>query len=170
MRPRNYAGHGRRVMLLLSLTSTLTLAVAVTLAVACSQDSSVNRLFSPNASPGLPERDPAEIKKPKELWVTSQDSSILFIRNFEDLAPIDQIRLPANAGPHIITFHTPDFAYVGGMTDGNVYVVDANARQVVQTLNVAPTLAHQVKVSPDGSVALVAVFASAALIALSMLF
>jgi len=157
MRPRNYAGHGRRVMLLLSLTSTLTLAVAVTLAVGCSQDSSVNRLFSPNASPGLPERDPAEIKKPKELWVTSQDSSILFIRNFEDLAPIDQIRLPANAGPHIITFHTPDFAYVGGMTDGNVYVVDANARQVVQTLNVAPTLAHQVKVSPDGSVALVAI-------------
>src|SRR5689334_4865334 len=73
------------------------------------------------------------------------------------LSPVDQVRLPANAGPHIITFHTPDFAYVGGMSDGNVYIVDANARRVVQTLNVAPTLAHQVKVSPDGSVALVAI-------------
>src|SRR5690349_8686226 len=133
------------------------LTMVAPLILGCSQDSSFNRLFSPTASSGQPERDPAEIKKPKELWVTSQDSSVLFIRNFEDLSPIDQIRLPANSGPHIITFHTPDFAYVGGMTDGNVYVIDANARQVVQTLKVAPTLAHQVKVSPDGSTALVAV-------------
>jgi hypothetical protein len=94
---------------------------------------------------------------PKELWVTSQNGSVLFIRNFEDLSPIDQIELPAGAGPHIITFHTPDFAYVGGMTDGNVYVIDANARQIVQTLKVAPTLTHQVKVSPDGTTALVAI-------------
>jgi hypothetical protein len=43
------------------------------------------------------------------------------------------------------------------MTDGNVYVIDANARQIVQTLKVAPTLAHQVKVSPDGATALVAI-------------
>ena len=157
MRPRNHAGDRRRAMLSLSFGITGVLALIVTLAVGCSQDASVNRLFSPAASPGLPERDPAEIKKPKELWVTSQDSSVLFIRNFEDLSPVDQIRLPANSGPHIITFHTPDFAYVGGMTDGNVYVIDANARQVVQTLNVGPTLAHQVKVSPDGSLALVAV-------------
>jgi hypothetical protein len=95
--------------------------------------------------------------KPKELWVTSQGSSVLFIRNFEDLSPIAQIDLPANSGPHIITFHTPHFAYVGGMTDGKVYVIDANTREIVQTLSVAPTLAHQVKVSPDGATALVAI-------------
>src|SRR5690349_18915322 len=133
------------------------LTMVAPLILGCSQDSSFNRLFSPTASSGQPERDPAEIKKPKELWVTSQDSSVLFIRNFEDLSPIDQIALPAGAGPHIITFHTPDFAYVGGMTDGKVYIVDANARQVVQTLTVAPTLAHQVKVSPDGATAFVAI-------------
>jgi hypothetical protein len=100
---------------------------------------------------------PSDALKPKELWVTSQGSSVLFIRNFEDLSPIAQIDLPANSGPHIITFHTPDFAYVGGMTDGKVYVIDANTREVVQTLSVAPTLAHQVKVSPDGATALVAI-------------
>jgi DNA-binding beta-propeller fold protein YncE len=102
-------------------------------------------------------REQAQLKRPKELWVTSQGHSVLFIRNFEDLSPIDEIELPPNAGPHIITFHDPDFAYVGGMTDGNVYVIDANARHVVQTLHVAPTLAHQVKVSPDGATALVAI-------------
>jgi hypothetical protein len=85
---------------------------------------------------------------------------VLFIRNFEDLSPIAQIALPPNSGPHIITFHTPHFAYVGGMTDGKVYVVDANARQVVQTLTVGTTLAHQVKVSPGGATALVAVIGS----------
>jgi hypothetical protein len=94
---------------------------------------------------------------PKELWVTSQGENVIFIRNFEDLSPVDQINLPSGAGPHIITFHTPDFAYVGGMTDGKVYIIDADAREVVQTLTVAPTLAHQVKVSPDGATALVAI-------------
>jgi hypothetical protein len=120
----------------------------------CGQDANVARVSSPTV---LARRDEAKAKMPKELWVTSQGGSTLFIRNFEDLSPIDQIDLPAGAGPHIITFHTPDFAYVGGMTDGNVYVVDANARTVVQTLKVGPTLAHQVKVSPDGATALVAV-------------
>jgi hypothetical protein len=102
-------------------------------------------------------RDRAEVKMPKELWVTSQGSSVIFIRNFENLSPIDKINLPSGAGPHIITFHSPDFAYVGGMTDGKVYVIDANTRQVAYSAQLAPTLVHQVKVSPDGATALVSI-------------
>jgi DNA-binding beta-propeller fold protein YncE len=97
---------------------------------------------------------------PRELWVTSQGGNTIFIRNFENLAPIDRIELPAGAGPHIITFHSPEFAYVGGMTDGNVYVINAWRRKVVKTLHVAPTLAHQVKVSPDGAAALVSIIST----------
>jgi len=97
---------------------------------------------------------------PKELWVTSQGSNVIFIRNFENLTPIDQFDLPAGAGPHIVTFHTPDFAYVGGMTDGKVYIIDAKTRQIARSFQLAPTLVHQVKVSPDGATALVSIIGS----------
>jgi len=137
-----------------SVRGVLALLMALPLITGCGQDTTPGRVSSPAADG---RRDQDLVKMPKELWVTSQGGSVLFIRNFEDLSPIDQIDLPAGSGPHIITFHTPDFAYVGGMTDGNVYVIDANARRVVRTLNVAPTLAHQVKLSPDGSTALVAI-------------
>src|SRR5829696_40287 len=125
------------------------------LSLACGDNADPSRV-APTAGIA-PIRAVSHDKMPKELWVTSQGSSVLFIRNFEDLSAIDQIELPAGAGPHIVTFHDPDFAYVGGMTDGNVYVIDANSRAVVRTLRVGPTLAHQVKVSPDGATALVAV-------------
>jgi DNA-binding beta-propeller fold protein YncE len=140
-----------------AVRGVLALSAALAVIIACGQDANLGRVLSPTRDA---QRDEHSAKTPKELWVTSQGSNILFIRNFEDLSPIAQINLPAGTGPHIITFHTPDFAYVGGMTDGNVYVIDANARQVVQTLKVAPTLAHQVKVSPDGQTALVAIIGS----------
>jgi len=89
--------------------------------------------------------------------VTGQGSSKIFIRNFENLSPIDEIDLPAGAGPHITTFHSPDFAYVGGMTDGKVYVIDANTRQVAYSAQLGPTQVHQIKVSPDGATALVSI-------------
>jgi hypothetical protein len=136
------------------LRMALALAVATPLALGCGDESNLNRVSATRIRAA---REQADVKRPKQLWVTSQGHSVIFIRNFEDLSPIGQIDLPAGAGPHIITFHSPNFAYVGGMTDGNVYVIDANARQVVQTLKVGPTLAHQVKVSPDGALALVAV-------------
>jgi len=136
------------------LGTAVVLSGVLALGVRCADEANVGRLSSGRLEA---RKDWTEAKMPKELWVTSQGSNVLFIRNFEDLSPIDQIELPAGAGPHIITFHTPDFAYVGGMTDGKVYIVDADARQVVQTLTVAPTLAHQVKVSPDGATALVAI-------------
>ena len=122
------------------LRIALMLSVAVSLALSCSD----------TAGPDLDH-------KPKELWVTSQGGSVIFIRQFDDLSPIGQIDLPVGVGPHIITFHTPNFAYVGGMTDGNVYVIDAASRQVVKTMKVGPTLVHQVKVTPNGSAALVAI-------------
>jgi hypothetical protein len=143
----------------MTLRSAVLLWGGAALATACSDETNVSRLSRTDveATRDHSELNESEVKLPKELWVTSQGSNVIFIRNFENLSPIDEIDLPAGAGPHIITFHTPDFAYVGGMTDGNVYVIDARARQVVKTLHVAPTLAHQVKVSPDGATALVAI-------------
>jgi hypothetical protein len=144
-------------------TAIVLLSAALVVA-RCSDDASVSQVsrtgISASNVPAEAGSPADQAKKPKELWVTSQGSSVIFVRNFEDLSPIDQIALPSGAGPHIITFHTPDFAYVGGMTDGNVYVIDANRRQVVQTLHVASTLAHQVKVSPDGATALVAILST----------
>ncbi len=145
MSPRNNPFH--------VLRTAPALAAVLPLAFGCRDETSVGQVSRARLQIA---RDAAEVKMPEELWVTSQGKNVLFIRNFEDLSPVDQINLPSGAGPHIITFHTPDFAYVGGMTDGNVYVIDANTRQVVKTLHVAPTLAHQVKVSPDGATALVA--------------
>lgn len=139
------------------LRPALTLSGVISLALGCGDAASVRQVL-PTRAQGS--RAAAEVKMPKELWVTSQGENVIFIRNFEDLSAVDQITLPSGAGPHIITFHTPAFAYVSGMTDGNVYVIDANARQVVQRLHVAPTLAHQVKVSPDGATGLVSIIST----------
>lgn len=139
------------------LRAALIFSGMISLAIGCSDETSVRQVSSPALHASRKRAEESRAKMPKELWVTSQGQNVIFIRNFEDLSPVDQINLPSGAGPHIITFHTPDFAYVGGMTDGNVYVIDADTRQVVQTLHVAPTLAHQVKVSPDGATALVSI-------------
>jgi DNA-binding beta-propeller fold protein YncE len=114
---------------------------------------------------GVTSVDDNDEEMPEELWVTSQGGNVIHILDFQTLAPIDRIDMPpgspasgpAGAGPHIVTFHTPNFAYVAGMTDGKVYVIDANTRQVAQSLQLAPTLVHQVKVSPDGASALVSI-------------
>jgi DNA-binding beta-propeller fold protein YncE len=91
-----------------------------------------------------------------ELWITSQGTSTEYIVNFMG-ERIAQFSFPADAGPHLTTFHSPQIAYVGGMGDGNLYVIDANERQIIQTLSLAPRLAHQAKPSPDGAVLLVSV-------------
>ncbi|HKW41603.1 MAG TPA: hypothetical protein VJN39_10155 [Gemmatimonadales bacterium] len=139
------------------LRTALALSGLIPLAVACGDEANIRQGTAARLQAS---RQGSEVKMPKELWVTSQGSNVIFIRDFEDVSPVDQINLPWGAGPHIITFHTPDFAYVGGMTDGNVYVIDANSREIVKTLNVGPTLAHQVKVSPDGATALVAIIST----------
>jgi len=44
------------------------------------------------------------------------------------------------------------------MGNGTLSIVDADSRQLVKTLNFAPALCHQGKVSPDGATMLVSVF------------
>ncbi|MGH7710618.1 MAG: YncE family protein [Gemmatimonadaceae bacterium] len=114
-------------------------------------------------SPSTTDLNGGDLPLPGELWVTSQGGDVIYIRDFQTLSPIARIDLPpdnpgtAGVGPHIVTFHTPNFAYVAGMKDGKVYVIDATTRRVVQTLQVGPTLAHQVKVAPDGRSGLVSI-------------
>jgi DNA-binding beta-propeller fold protein YncE len=102
---------------------------------------------------------PSEATENAELWITSQGTSTLYIVNFMG-ERIAQISLPPGTGPHITTFHSPNIAYVGGMGDGKLHIIDANERQVIQALALAPGLAHQAKPSPDGSVLLVAVLSA----------
>ena len=98
-----------------------------------------------------------------ELWVTSQGTDRLFIVHGQG-SSIETIQVPG-IGPHIITFSPlGDYAYVAGMRNGDLSILRADDRQVVQTLHLGPTLTHQAKPSPDGSVLLVAQLASMSLI------
>jgi hypothetical protein len=98
-----------------------------------------------------------------EVWVTSQGTDRLFIVHGQG-SSIETIPVPG-IGPHIITFSPlGDYAYVSGMRNGDLTILRADDRQVVQTLHLGPTLTHQAKPSPDGSVLLVAQIASMSLI------
>jgi hypothetical protein len=98
-----------------------------------------------------------------ELWVTSQGTDRLFIVHGQG-SSIETIPVPG-LGPHITTFSPlGDYAYVSGMRNGDLVILRAEDRQVVQTLHLGPTLTHQAKPSPDGSVLLVAQIASMTLI------
>ena len=98
-----------------------------------------------------------------ELWVTSQGTDRLFIVHGHGSA-IETLPVPG-IGPHITTFSPlGDYAYVAGMRNGDLTIIRADDRKVVQTLNLGPTLTHQAKPSPDGSVLLVAQLASMSLI------
>src|SRR5687767_14127690 len=98
-----------------------------------------------------------------ELWVTSQGTDRLLIVHGEG-SSIETIPVPG-IGPHIITFSPlGDYAYVSGMRNGDLSILRADDRQVVQTLHLGPTLTHQAKPSPDGSVLLVAQLATMSLI------
>jgi DNA-binding beta-propeller fold protein YncE len=93
----------------------------------------------------------------KEMWVTHQRDSAISILKFPAGALLDEFSLPAGTQPHIITFHSGAFAYISGMGNGTLSVVDANSRKLVQTLTFGPSLCHQGKVSPDGTTMLVSV-------------
>lgn len=102
--------------------------------------------------------DPAE--SARELWVTSQGTDTVYVLSFPQGEIVDQLALPAGAGPHITTFYGGRYAYVSGMGNGTLYVVDADQRRVVQALKLAPGGAHQARVSPDGAAMLVSVVPS----------
>jgi DNA-binding beta-propeller fold protein YncE len=98
-----------------------------------------------------------------ELWVTSQGTDRLFIVHGQG-SSIETIPLPGT-GPHITMFSPlGDYAYVSGMRNGTLSILRADDRHIVQTLNLGPTLTHQAKPSPDGSVLLVTQIASRTLI------
>jgi len=92
-----------------------------------------------------------------ELWVTRQRDSAISILSFPNGKPLAEFALPAGTQPHITTFHTGAYAYVSGMGNGTLSILDASSRKLVQTLNFAPTACHQAKVSPDGATMLVSV-------------
>src|SRR2546428_13121621 len=93
----------------------------------------------------------------KELGVTPQRDSAISILKFPSGELLDGFSLPAGTQPHIITFHSGKYAYVSGMGNGALSIVDADSRQCVKTLNFAPALCHQGRVSPDGTIMLVSV-------------
>jgi len=93
--------------------------------------------------------------RPAELWVTHQRDSAISVLKFPSGIVLDEFSLPAGTQPHITTFHSEAFAYISGMGNGTLSIVDAKSRQVVHTLTFAPTLCHQGKVSPDGTTMLV---------------
>lgn len=93
----------------------------------------------------------------KELWVTHQRDSTISILSFPSGSLQSEFSLPTGTQPHIITFHSGAFAYIGGMGNGTLSIVDANSKQLVRTLTFAPALCHQGKVSPDGTTMLVSV-------------
>jgi DNA-binding beta-propeller fold protein YncE len=101
-----------------------------------------------------------------ELWVTSQGTDRLFIVHGQG-SSVETVPVPG-IGPHITTFSPlGNYAYVSGMRNGDLAILRADDRQVVQTLHLGPTLTHQAKPSPDGSVLLVAQIASRSLIKIS---
>jgi DNA-binding beta-propeller fold protein YncE len=111
-------------------------------------------------------QDLREFFDDSELWVTSQANGIERVFD-EDARPDGTLNL-AGAGPHITTFSpSARYAYIGGMLDGKVYVVDARYQKVVTTLQVAPTLTHQVKPSPDGKTLLVSVLSTKSVVKIS---
>ncbi|HXH83418.1 MAG TPA: hypothetical protein VNN07_10865 [Candidatus Tectomicrobia bacterium] len=104
---------------------------------------------APPASPG----SGAE----RELWVTSQGTDRVFVLSFPEGERLAEISLPPGTQPHITTFHGGQYAYVSGMGNGTITVLDADRRQVVHTLTVGTAGAHQARISPDGKTMLVAV-------------
>ena len=93
-----------------------------------------------------------------ELWVSLQASSKMLVLRGNPLHPdIATIDLPAGAGPHITTF-SPDgrYAYVSGMGNGDVEIINADSRQIVSSVHLGPAGTHQIKPAPDGSVLLAA--------------
>jgi DNA-binding beta-propeller fold protein YncE len=99
-----------------------------------------------------------------ELWVTSQGTDRLFIVQGKG-ASIETVSLPAGAGPHITTFGpSGEYAYVSGMGNGDLFVLRAEDRQLLRTLDLGAAGTHQAKPSPDGSFLLVAQIPSKTLV------
>jgi DNA-binding beta-propeller fold protein YncE len=91
-----------------------------------------------------------------EVWVTSQGTDRLFIISGLG-SQVEEVALPAGTGPHITTFSpSGKYAYMSGMASGDLLILRAGDREIVEVLDFGPALVHQAKPSPDGSLLLVA--------------
>ncbi|CAN5585802.1 hypothetical protein BH23CHL2_BH23CHL2_11090 [soil metagenome] len=90
-----------------------------------------------------------------ELWVNGQDTDQIFI--LDGLELVDTVALPAGSGPHMTTF-TPsgELAYVAAISSGDLIIIDAVTREIIDTLDFGSSGVHQAAVSPDGSILMVA--------------
>jgi DNA-binding beta-propeller fold protein YncE len=119
-------------------------------------------LVSALAACGTPVSATTSIQGPApadgEVWVTLQATSRVDILHGKDgRGPMETITLPAGTGPHITTFSPEgDFAYVSGMGNGDLDIIRADTRQLIDILHLGRAGTHQAKSSPDGSVLLVA--------------
>jgi DNA-binding beta-propeller fold protein YncE len=155
---------------IMCLTSTMTprwrflVRTATFLLVACSptQQSEPTTTNRPNPSLAVTRKavpgNHVNSTHHRELWVTHQRDSDISILKFPSGELLDGFSLPAGTQPHIVTFHGGKYAYISGMGNGTLSIVDADSRQLVKTLNFAPALCHQGKISPDGTTMLVSVF------------
>src|SRR5688572_12474074 len=99
-----------------------------------------------------------EKKKPKQVWVTHQTpDSRLTTLAFPSGEVQSSMVLPAGTMPHLATWGNGQYVYVSGMGNGTVNVVHADTQTLVATFQLAPQLAHQIRLSPDRSNALVTV-------------
>ncbi len=99
-----------------------------------------------------------------EIWVTSQGTHRLFILHGQGSC-IETVFLPPGTGPHITTFSpSGEFAYVSGMGNGDLLIIRADQRRLLQTLHLGVAGTHQAKPSPDGSTLIVAQIPSMTLI------
>jgi hypothetical protein len=112
-----------------------------------------------SASPGMRAQSESG-----EVWVTSQGLDRLFIVHGNGPA-VETVLLPVGVGPHLTNFSPlGDYAYVSGMGNGDLYVLHADSRQIVDVLDLGAAGTHQASPSPDGSVLLVAQIATQTLV------
>jgi DNA-binding beta-propeller fold protein YncE len=141
----------RRSKISMAVLAAASCAALLVVSLGADQRHALMHAATPTAASG-------ESTPPRELWVTHQRDDAISVLKFPEGALLQEFSLPAGTQPHIITFHSGAFAYISGMGNGTLFIVDANSRQLVKTLNLGPKLCHQGKVSPDGTIMLVTVF------------
>jgi hypothetical protein len=96
----------------------------------------------------------------RELWVTQMRDSKISVLSFPEGEVQEEICLSPGTQPHITTFYSGAYAYISGLGNGTLSIVDANSLSLVETLKFAPAAVHQGKVSPDGTTMLVSVLST----------
>ncbi|HVE62432.1 MAG TPA: hypothetical protein VNB94_01330 [Mycobacteriales bacterium] len=101
----------------------------------------------------------------EELWVAQQDTDAIAVIRHGRVR--DRIPLPKGTGPHSIDVSPSGaFAYVSGVGNGDLHVVDTKSRKIVTTLDLGDKGTHQARPTPDGRRILVAQMQSKQVIAL----